>query len=303
MVRTLTAMWGLNSVSKTISQSAGLSTVGRAAGCWPTRSSHVVRELADLDMGEASPGRSGDSDGDGDSDSWSGRGRAEEADVGVGSPVRCTANSRGSFTRRRSFFVLPGRRASGCCLARSALCGCLGGRVGGGSTLVVRLGHSTSPPINVNAPPLGPDLLAKRLVEGVRLEAREDVGGQLPQQRALGLEHLVADAQGVGDGERGEERARVALVRLLEQLTAQDLRLGGSACVVCGREGVRGRRKCRLSSVFLFKVIVTHACARTHSLVASLQARRWMRAMSARLLSMPRSQWLRRVRGRSVTSM
>lgn len=81
------------------------------------------------------------------------------------------------------------------------------------------------------APPLGPDLLAEGLVEGVGLEAGEDVGGQLPQQRALGLQHFVADAQGVRHGKRGEEGPGVVLVCLLEQLAPQDLGLRGLGCL------------------------------------------------------------------------
>lgn len=111
VVRTLMARLGLNSVSKTMSQSAALSTTGRGAGCWPRRSSHAREPM---ESGDWSPSRSGDGCA-----SWSWE--VKEGDESEGSAVRCTANSRGSFTRRRSFLMLPGRSESGACLARSAL--------------------------------------------------------------------------------------------------------------------------------------------------------------------------------------
>lgn len=74
-------------------------------------------------------------------------------------------------------------------------------------------------------PPVGANLLAKSFVERMGLEAREDVRGQLPQEGALRLQDFVANAQGFRYRE-GEEGVRFVLMGLLQQLTAQDFRLG-----------------------------------------------------------------------------
>lgn len=75
-------------------------------------------------------------------------------------------------------------------------------------------------------PPVSPNLLAQRFVQRVGLKAGEDVGGELTEEGALGVQHLVPNVQGLGDRE-SEEDVRALLVSFLEEEAAQNLRLGG----------------------------------------------------------------------------
>lgn len=162
VVRILMAMLGVNSVSNTHSQSAGLSTTGRGAGCCPTDPSRAIWEPGDT--GELSRRR-----GDSAARSSGRRAVGEEDDAeGAGSAVRCTANSCGSLTRRSSFLMLPGRSVSGFCLAPPVL-------MKGRKKRARGLGHRASSvssmwvpyPIMHTCllPPHVPDLLAQRLIE------------------------------------------------------------------------------------------------------------------------------------------